>query len=31
MLVIVVSIFAVCWLPWQTYLSATLISPKVNE
>ena len=31
MLVNVVLIFAFCWLPWQTYMTATLISPSINE
>ena len=31
MLVVVVSIFAICWLPWQTYMTATYIEPRINE
>ena len=31
MLVVVVSIFAFCWLPWQTYMTAMLIDSGVNK
>jgi hypothetical protein len=31
MLVTVVLIFAFCWLPWQTYMTAMLVTPEINE
>ena len=31
MLVIVVLIFAICWFPWQAYMTLGLITPAINE
>jgi len=31
MLLIVVCIFSVCWLPWQTYMVGIHIYPEINE
>ncbi len=30
MLMVVVLIFATCWMPWQTYMMVGLIAPQIN-
>jgi len=31
MLLVVVGVFSICWLPWQTYLVTSIVYPSVNE
>ena len=31
MMLVVVGVFSVCWLPWQGYFVASVVTPEVNQ